>query len=139
MSQGKAPKRKWDVTIVLVGVFLLGIANLWLLRGLSRQAELLIERGVLLSPQVQMVFAAVWAAVFLLATFLLWFRSPVSRRLIPVSVALFAIYNGILLFGFIQSPVTRSGFGLDLILYLSAVAFAWWSLHRPPNRSYFKS
>ena len=137
MSQNTTPKRALDVTILLVGVFLLGVANLWLLRGLLRQADLLVERGAMINPAVQAVWAGFWGLLFLNGVWLLWRRRPLVRWLIPGAIMTYAIYHLVVLFRWMQSPMTQVGWPLDLLLFVGATVLSGWVLHRPGNRAYF--
>ena len=137
MSQNKAPKRAPDVTILLVGVFLFGVANLWLLRGLQQQADLLVERGATINPVVQSGWAGFWGWLFLTGAWLLWRRRPLVRWLIPGAIITYAIYHLVVLFRLMQSPLTRAGWPLDLLLFTGAALLAAWALNRPGNRAYF--
>ena len=138
MSQNKAPKRSPDVTILLVGVFLLGVANLWLLWGLLRQADLLVERGATNESGCRRCsWAGFWGLLFLTGAWLLWRRRPLVRWLIPGAIITYAIYHLVVLFRLMQSPLTRAGWPLDLLLYTGATMLAAWVLNRPGNRAYF--
>jgi hypothetical protein len=81
----RRPHRPFGVTLVLLGVFLIGLANGWRALGLIRQSSLLLERGAGSDPRLCAAVSVAWSLVFLSLAYALWRRKLISRVVVPVA------------------------------------------------------
>lgn len=126
--------RPLAVRLVLWGVLLLALWNagraiaLWL--EMSRLADL----PQLPNPQVRMGLAVLWALAFFLSAAALWRCWPLSRKLVPILIALYGVYElGIMIAYATVSPAPLSAF-----VYALFVVFTLWALWRPGAGRYFQ-
>jgi hypothetical protein len=130
--------RPFSVTMIAVGVFLIGLVNAWRAVALFGQADLLLALQVSADPRLRAAAAVVWALLFFGAMIALWRRHDVSRLAIPLLLAVYAVYElGLLLF-LVQSPVARRGWPADALLYALFIVLTTWFLNRPTVRSYYR-
>ncbi|MFW6183042.1 MAG: hypothetical protein ACOC8X_04530 [Chloroflexota bacterium] len=132
------PRRPFFVTITAVGVFLLGMWNAWRTIELAQQSTFLLQLGVRPNPYARLVMALIWSILFLTLAVALWQRRPLVRRLLPLSLLLYAIYHLMLLALFVQAPAARQGWQVDVLLYAAAILWATWVVFRPAYRTYWR-
>lgn len=132
------PARPRSVTLLALGVFTLGVVNIWRVLVLMGQLDLLQGLGAAVDPRIRLILAFVWALLFLEAAILLWRRRPISRLIIPLLLTLYAVYHFGLTFFFVQSPVARQGWPFDLLIYTLAILFSCWALNRRGVQPYFR-
>ncbi len=123
-------KRPFTVTIVLWGVFLLGVWNVGRVIALYRQQDLLTSLAIQPPPQLQMAVSAVWAGLFLGMGWALRQKRPFVRRLIPLTLSLYAIWRIGLLIYFTRPEYTVHLRPLYYLGYLIAILFTTWVLNR---------
>lgn len=127
------------VTITALWVFLLGMWNVWRAVELSSRLRLFLELGSTLDPRIRLGMAAIWAALFFALTILLWQRRPAVRRMLPVSLLLYALYRLSLLAFFVPAPAARRGWPATAVLYSAALGWTVWALYRPANAHIWKT
>lgn len=131
-------RRPLSVTVTAVGVFLLGAWNVWRSVELARQRDLILALEPSLDPLALLVFAIVWALVFVALAVALWRGLPPVRPWLPLALAAYALYQMLLVAFFVRSPLSRQGWQFDLLLYVVAIAWTVWVLYRPAQRAYWK-
>lgn len=129
--------RPRSVTLVAVGVLLLGLVNIFRAVGLYRQSDLQLELGVTLDPRLRMILAVFWAIVLISLAVALWLRKPVTRILIPVLLTIYAVYRLSLVGIFAGSEYARSSQILTAFLYGVAILISIWALNRKAKKEYF--
>lgn len=128
--------RPRSVTFVVAGVFLLGLVNIYRAVGLVQQNELQLELGVVPDPRLRLILAIIWATVFLIMTTALLFRKPITRALVPVLLALYALYRLALVGLFAQSTYSRGNLFLFALIYTVVILYTIWALNRKTGASY---
>jgi len=83
--------------------------------------------------------AAIWAVFFIALAALLWQGRPAVRRLLPVSILLYALYRLSLLAFFVPAPAARRGWPATAVLYAAALGWTVWVLYRPANEYVWKT
>jgi len=131
------PHRPFGVTLVLLGVFLIGLANGWRALGLIRQSGLLLERGAESDPRLCAAVSVAWALVFLGLAFALWRRKRMTRLIIPVAGLVYGLNR--FLWPGPCAPGTRLQGPLPLaeIALAAAILFAVLVLNLASGRAYF--
>jgi hypothetical protein len=95
--------RPRSVTLIAVGVLLLGLVNIYRALILFQQIDLQLDLGVNLDPRVRMVFAVIWSIVLIALAAALWLRKSLTRVLVPALFLVYAIYRLALVGIFAQS------------------------------------
>jgi hypothetical protein len=133
MDPSSPTGRPRSVTLTLWGVFLLGIWNVGRALALFQQRELLQELAARPDPMVRLLVALMWGCAFFVLAEGLRRKRPFSRPLIPLAIALYALYE-ISLLAFI-APVRPPWpvLAFDSLLALLGVSFAWWALRKTTN------
>ena len=121
-----------------VGGFSFGAANVWLSGGLLTQRALLEARGTLVSPELRLWAAVIWAALFFSLALSVLQRRRLARLLLPLSLLLYALYNWGLVWFFAATPAARQGWWVAVAGYLLATILSAWALNRPVSRPYFQ-
>ena len=134
---GQRPHRPFSVTLVLLGVFLIGLANGWRALGLMRQSGLLLELGAEPDPRLSAVAALAWALLFFGLAYALWRRKPFTRLVVPVAFLIFGLYHYVLPGPNATAARFQETFGVGAILYAAAVLFAALALNVASGRAYF--
>jgi hypothetical protein len=129
--------RPRSVTIVAVGVFLLGLVNIYRAIILFQHSGLQLDLGVRLDPRARMILAAIWSIVLIVMAIILWLRIPGARVGVPLLLLLYAINRLALVGIFAESTYVRGSQILSIILYGISIAFASWALNRKGSRAYF--
>ena len=131
-------KRPRSVTIMIWGVFLLGLANGWRAIGLGQQADLLVALGSSLNPWVGVGLAVVWSVVFIITAVALWQHRTWTQIAVPGLILLHGLYQIALVILFAQSAVSRSVWPVLALAFGVAFLFSLWALKRPSVCWYFK-
>lgn len=135
---GPFSSRPFSVTLVIWGVFILGLANAWRALALYRQSDLLLELGVSLDPRIRLFLALIWAAVFVTSAISIWRRWASARFLTPTLILLYSIYELGITSLFALSSGSLNGLPANLAMVVVAVIFSAWSLNRKAARQYFQ-
>jgi hypothetical protein len=132
-------KRPRSVTIMMWGVFLLGLANGWRAIGLGQQGDLLLALASSLNPWVGAGLAVFWSIIFIVTAVALWRRQSWTRRIIPGLIVLHGVYYLALVMLFARSAASKNAWPAVGLLFGLAVLFSTWALYRPSVRWYFKT
>lgn len=132
------PSRPRSVTLIAVGVLLLGLVNIYRALILYQQTDLQLGLGVSLDPRVRMVIAVIWSIVLIALAAALWIRKPLTRLLVPLLLLVYAIYRLALIGIFAKSVYVRESQIVTVVLYGLAIAFTSWALNRKAVRGYFE-
>ncbi len=136
-ERSPSPSRPRSVTLVAVGVLLVGLVNVLRVIALSRQSDLQLELGVTLDPRLRLILAILWAIVLISMAIVLWLRKPVTRVAIPVLLTLYAAYRLAIVGIFAESEYARGSQITTAILYGGAILITIWALNRKTARKYF--
>ncbi len=133
MDPSSPTGRPRSVTLTLWGVFLLGIWNVGRALALLQQRELLQELAARPDPMVRLLLALAWGCAFFVLAEGLRRKRPLTRPLIPLAIALYALYEISLLVFIapVRPPWTILAF--DSLLALLGVSFSWWALRKTMN------
>lgn len=126
------------VTITALGVFLIGVWNGWRAVALAQQNGLLLGLALHPDPRVRLVLALMWAVFFFALAVGIVRRQRWARPAGLVSILLYALYNLILLVGFVQSAVVRQAWPAWFLLYTAALLFVAWSFYGPGSGAYWQ-
>jgi hypothetical protein len=131
------PKRPRTISLVLLLLLILGFIQFATVVALSRQSALLLDLQVKPDPRLRMIIAAVWTAVYWSMAIALWRKAAVTRWLIPLFLALNALYEIAILGLFAQVPITGDQWLLYGLFAVALVIFAWWALNRGAAKAYY--
>ncbi len=131
------PRRPFSLTITALGIFLLAMWNLWRVWILLQQLVLLQELGATLDPRVRLVMSGIWAGAFVLLAVGLWRRRLIVRRLLPLTLSLYAGYQLAVLLIFAPAPAARQGWVAQLLFFTGAIVWAAWVCLRAAHRDYW--
>ena len=135
MSQADRPR---TVAVVLWGTWLLALYNGVRVFVLTRQMRLLLALAIQPDPRFRLVGAFVWMILFVGAALLLWRQRRIIRRLLPILLASYALYELLLLALFAQVALSAFGWLGCILLAALAVGFAQWALNTPAATSYLR-
>lgn len=130
-------KRPRSVTIMVWGVFLLGLANGWRAIGLGQQADLLLALGSSLNPWVGVGLAVFWSGVFITAAAALRQGRTWTQLTIPGLILGHGLYQLILVLSFAQTAHARGVWPVLVLAFGVGFLFSLWALKRPSVRWYF--
>ena len=128
--------RPRSVTLVIFGVFVLGLVNIFRAVGLVRQSDLQLELGVTLDPRLRLIVAIFWAIVFLAITVALMLRNPKTKVIVPGVLAIYAIYRLALVGLFAQSAYSRGSLLIFVLIYGAVIIYSTWALNRKSAAAY---
>lgn len=139
MDLAQPAKRPRSVTLTLWGVYLLGVWNFSRALALSQQRALLQELASRPNPAYRLIMALVWGIVFIGLAEALRRRRPSARRLIPLMLACYALYETGLIFFVLtlNMNATRQALALETVLIVASVVFTFWALNRTAVSRYF--
>ena len=135
----RRPGHPRTVTITALGVFLLGMWNVWRAVELSSHLRLFLTLDPTLDPRIRLGLAVIWAVVFVVLAALLWLRRPAVRQVLPISLVLYALYRLSLLAFLMPAPAARRGWPATAALYAAALMWTLWALYRPANDQHWKA
>ncbi len=139
MNPAPSTKRPRSVTLTLWGVFLLGVWNLGRALALGQQRSLLQELASRPDPTFRLILALVWGVVFIGLAEALRRKRPFTRRLIPLAIAGYALYEISLILVFAVDALARQTLGLEALLAAGAVGLSYWALNRTAVADYFSN
>ena len=128
-----------SVTLALWGVFLLGMWNFGRALALSQQMALLRALSIQPDPRFRLIIALIWGFVFVGLYWFLRQKRPFTRKLLPLSLMLYAIYELSLTILFAQTPLAKQAIWLNLSFYLSLILFITWALNRTAANNYYST
>lgn len=128
--------RPRSVTLTLWGVFLLGVWNLGRALALGLQRDLLRELASHPDPTFRLILALVWGVVFIGLAEALRRKRPFTRRLIPLMITGYALYEiGLILF--FAAGLAWQTLGLEILLAAGATGYSYWALNRTAVSNFF--
>lgn len=136
---GQRQNRPFSVTLVVLGVLLLGLANGWRALGLIRQSDLLLALGATPDPRICVVGAIAWAILFVGLTYALWRRKRYTRLIVPVMLLGYGLYQSVLpgpCAAQIQAQEGRST--IMVFVYIVLFLFATLALNTRAGRAYME-
>ena len=133
MRPQKRHSRPKRVTIALWCVFLIGMWNVGKAITFYAQKQYLLTLEITPDPRVLLTGAFVWSILFLGLSLGLWRRMlrpqrPFTYKVIPVTLAIYLIYELSLLLFFAQHPISGGSWFIRIITSLLIVSFAYWAL-----------
>jgi hypothetical protein len=84
-----------------------------------------------------MILSIIWAAILIASAIVIWMRKPRTRIVVPVILAVYAIYRLAIIGIYAQSEYARSNQLVTVVLYSGVILFAVWALNRRASRKYF--
>ena len=129
--------RPRSVTFTLWGVFLLGVWNFGRALALSQQMDLFLELAIQPDPRFRLTMALIWGFVFSGLGWIVWRKRPFIRKLLPLILILYAVYELSLTILFAQTPLARQAIWLNLSFYLFLILFTAWALNRTAANNYY--
>ena len=118
-------------------LILLGFLQLAKVVALNEQSALLLDLQVTPDPRLRMVIAAIWMAVFWILAFALWRKIALTRWLVPLFFALYAIYELAVLGLFAQVSINSERWFLYSFLTVALVLLPYWALNRSTKNPYY--
>jgi hypothetical protein len=128
--------RPLSVTLVILGVFALGLANVWRAIALFQQRIVLNELGATTDPVLRSYGAFLWAGIFILLIIGLWRRWAPARIMVPGVLLAYGFYQLVLTQLFIfpaELPVAWA----PIALQGAIIVFTVWALNRKAAQKYF--
>ena len=123
--------------MVLWLLFFLGLWQAAKAVALSEQLRLLLDLSVKPDPRIRLLFAVIWMLVFWGLALALRRRVGATRWLIPLSLALYALYELTVLGVFAQISVAEQRWIRYSLTATASVLFALWALNRSAAAPYF--
>ena len=120
-----------------MGVFLFGVWNFGRAAALNQQMALLQELSIQPDPRFLLTMALVWGFLFMGLFITLWQKRPFTRKLIPLLLTAYALYDLGLTGLFAQTDPSRQAIWLKLGFYLAVILISLWALNRTAVHSYF--
>ncbi|MFO7680167.1 MAG: hypothetical protein R6X34_08960 [Chloroflexota bacterium] len=134
----RAPHQPRSVTLALLGVFFLGLWNFGRALALNQQMDLLIELAVRPDPRFRFIIALIWGVLFMGLWWLLRRKRPFTRRLIPLILVFYTLYELGLTAIFGQNHLLPQSIWFNLGFYTLLILWYFWALNRKTAvNSYF--
>jgi hypothetical protein len=127
MSAPPGSPRPLAARVVEWGVLLMALFNLGRAVALQRQADWLFALSDTPDSRARMALALGWAALLLLSTLGLRRRWLLARRLVPLLLAFYGVYELGMIIAY--SPIPPAV--LPIAAYAAFVGFSGWALWRP--------
>lgn len=134
MSLSPGSKRPVAAQVVQGGVWLLAVWNAARAIALQQQADWLTGLDFAVDSRWRLALAGGWAALLAVAAAGLWRRRPWSRRLVPLLLCAYGVYELGMIIAF--SPASPAP--LPVLAYAAFVGFTAWALWRPAAGTYFR-
>ena len=131
------PKRPRTISLVLLLLIILGIIQAATVVALIRQSALLLDLQVRPDPRLRLLIAAVWMVLFWSLAIALWRKKALTRWLIPLCIAFYALYELAILAVFVQVPISSDRWLQYSFFAVTLVLFAYWALNRSAAKPYF--
>ncbi len=125
-----SPKRPRTITIVLLLLILLGIWQAAKVVALTGQSRLLLDLNVKPDPRLRLILAAGWMLAFWGLAFALWRKMTATQRLIPILLAVYALYELAILYVFARISISEQRWIQHGLISVVTVVFAYWALNR---------
>lgn len=126
MSLSPGSKRPVAAQVVQGGVWLLAVWNAARAIALHQQADWLTGLDFAVDSRWRLALAGGWAALLAVAAAGLWRRRPWSRRLVPLLLCAYGVYELGMIIAFSPTPPAL----LPVLLYAGFVGLAGWALWR---------
>jgi hypothetical protein len=132
-----SPNRPRTITLVLWLLIVLGLWQAAKAVALGEQSRLLLDLSVKPDPRLRLVIAVAWMLVFWGLAFALWRRVAATRWLIPLSLALYALYELAILGIFARVSIAEQRWIQYGLITTVSVLFAYWALNRSAAAPYY--
>jgi hypothetical protein len=141
MADAQKNRRQTDrplsVTLVILGVLALGLANVWRAIALFQQRTLLNELGARTDPVLRSSGALLWAGIFILLVIGLWWRWAPARFVTPGILLAYGFYQ-LVLTQLLTFPAELSAAWAPTALQAAIIVFTVWALNRKAAQKYFE-
>ena len=137
--EGQRQHRPVSVTLVTLGVFLLGLAHGWRALGLVRQSGLLLELGATPDPRLCAAGSIMWAILFVGLAIAIRRRKRTTRFVAPILLLAYGFYQFVLPGPCILVGQAQDGWPASAVVYAAAFLFAVMVLNGRPGRVYFEN
>ena len=137
MSVPSRPQRPRTVTLLILGVFLLGIWNAGRTLAIAKQSDLLLTLTVTPDPRIRIGMAAVWTVIFFGAAAALWWKRPFSPTVTPILLSLYAIIELMQKLFFTQDSINWELWWITAVIYALAIITTYWILNRSAAKLFF--
>ena len=132
-----SPKRPRTIALVLLVLVILGIIQAAKVVALNEQSALLLDLQVRPDPRLRLLIAAVWMLLFWCLAIALWRKIVLTRWLIPLLLAFYAVYELAIIGLFAQVPINRAQWLQHTFVAFTFVLFAYWALNKSSAKSYY--
>lgn len=103
-----------------------------------QQSNILIELNNKIDPRIRLWVALIWALWFGGMAIALRQRRPFTRRAIPITLLLYAVYELSLTIIFAQIQPGQRSWLINTLFYLILITFSYWALNRTAVMPYFE-
>ena len=103
-----------------------------------QQSNVLSELNNRIDPRLRLGVALIWAIVFGGVMLALRRKRPFTRRAIPITLLLYAVYELSLTITLAQTEPAQSSWLINGIFYLFIILFSTWALNRTAVTPYFR-
>ena len=103
-----------------------------------QQSDVLSELTNRIDPHVRLSAALVWAIVFGGVMVALRQKRPFTRRAIPITLLLYAVYELSLTLALAQTTSAQNSWLVNGLFYLLLILFSIWGLNRTAVKPYFE-
>jgi hypothetical protein len=138
-QHGRRQDRPLSVTLVILGVLLIGLANGWRALGLVRQSSLLLKLGATPDPRLCAVSALAWAILFVGLSFALWRRKRYTRWVVPIVLLLYGLHQLFLPGVCAQANQAESRSPVIIFMVAAALLFVALALNSGSGRTFFEN
>ncbi len=136
MSVPTRTHRPKIVTLLILGVFLLGIWNAGKALAIAKESHLMLALNVTLDPRIRIGIALLWVVIFGGVAGALWQKRPFSQRALPILLSIYSLIELTQQLLFAQGVNTLK-IWLSGGFYLILISVTWWGLKRPSAQTYF--
>ena len=103
-----------------------------------QQSDVLSELTNRIDPRLRLSAALVWVIVFGGVMVALRQKRPFTRRAIPITLLLYAVYELSLTLTLAQTVTAQNSWLVNGLFYLLIVLFSIWGLNRTAVQPYFR-
>ncbi|MBE2225211.1 MAG: hypothetical protein IAF02_26985 [Anaerolineae bacterium] len=104
---------------------------------MGQQMDLLRELTIQPDPRFRFIMALIWGFVFIGFWWFVRRKRPFARKLLPLSLILYTVYELSLTILFAQTFLAKQAIWLNLGFYLLLTLFITWALNRTAANNYF--